>query len=350
MQYRTRVTMRWILVAGLVTIAIASLALIATVRLGRARSPFPEPPAGKPILHIQATRAEPERSTELEAWLDLSTGEGTVIEQAAGGGLQRVELVDDGEYLLYLGDAAHVVRWHNLDPNSPLRDRLLDELLGVRLAVEEGRAQIIASGTDGGRQTVRVRLTTAEGIPVIATLDAATGLIIRQEREQGQQPEVVNITYHAIEYLAPEQVPPDLAAVSIPAEASSEQYWDRALGATLPTLSYDVYVADLGSSPVATFRRVSNSSGVTADRVYVIYRTASSEVQVISGRGPDQPGQMPGDPAPVTVEVAGTRWYVETGPGGVQGSAWLGQTVVTIAAPDQELFQRAASTLRGWRP
>lgn len=350
MQYRARVTLRWTVVAGLVAIAVASLALIAAVNFGRARSPFPEPPAGKPILHVQATRAELQRSTELEAWLDLSTGEGTVIEHAAGGGLQRVELVHDDEYLLYLADAAHVVRWHNLDPNSPLRGRLLDELLGVRLAVEEGRAQIIGSGTDGGRQTVQVRFTTDEGIPVIATLDAATGLVIREESDQGQQPEVVDITYHTIEYLAPEQVPRDLAAVPIPAGASTEEYWDRALNTQALDLSYDVYVADLGSPPVATFRRVSNSSGVATDRVYVIYRTASGEVQVISGSGPDQPGQMPGDPATVTVEVAGTRWYVETGPGGVQGSARLGRTVVTITAPDLELFQRAASTVRLWRP
>ncbi len=350
MRYRARVALRWSVVAGLVAIAIASLALIAAVNFGRARSPFPEPPAGKPILHVQATRAEPGHTTELEAWVNLSTGEGKVIERAAGGTLQRVELVHDDEYLFYLADAAHLVRWQNLDPNSPLRGRLLDELLGVRLAVEEGRAQIIGSGTDGGRQTVHVRFTTAGGIPVVATLDAATGLIVRTESSQGQQPEVVDITYHTIEYLAPEQVPPDLAAVPIPAGASTEEYWDRVLSVPLPTLPYDVYVADFGSSPVAMFRRVSNSSGLTSDRVYVIYRTASGEVQVISGGGPSQPGQMPGDPAPGTVEVAGTRWHVETGPGGVQGSAQLGRTVVTIAAPDLELFQHAASTLRPWSP
>uniref|UniRef100_A0A831T902 MucB/RseB N-terminal domain-containing protein n=1 Tax=Thermorudis peleae TaxID=1382356 RepID=A0A831T902_9BACT len=350
MQHRARVTLRRTVVAGLVAIAVASLALIAAVNFGRARSPFPEPPAGKPILHVQATRAEPGRTTELEAWVNLSTGEGKVIEHAAGGGLQRVELVQDGEYLLYLADAAHVVRWHNLDPNSPLRGRLLDELMGVRLAVEEGRAQIIGSGTDGGRQTVRVRFTTAEGSAVVATLDAENGLIMRAESSQGQQREVVDITYHTIEYLAPEQVPPDLAAVPIPAGASTEEYWDRALNTQALNLSYDVYVANLGSPPLATFRRVSNSSGVTTDRVYVIYRTASGEVQVISGSGPDQPGQMPGDQAPGVVEVAGTRWHVETGPGGVQGSARLGKTVVTITAPDMELFRRAASTLRLCRP
>lgn len=348
-------------------LAFLSLMIAVSAALFNAGSPaaglgsntFGARPGGASVLHLQASRTGLGASDRLEAWLDLTTGEGKIIETGPDGTVRRVVAVANGTYTLHLADRRHVIVRRGFGPTSPHAGRIRNELFGPRMAVEQGRARVVGAGRIGDRTTDRVQFSLEDGTRVI-DVDQETGLVLREEMVPSGSPVQIRETaYTTLEYVDRSSLSANAFEVSLPADGGREEYTESDPGNTPPSsdgLIYTVYAApaSVGASTQA-FRRFSTVPGgelPPSDSYYVMYRTADGEVSVRSS-SPDPATRQGtgGKSAPVrrpqTLDVAGVTWEIEPPPPGqFQASANLGDAYVTIFAPNRAIFERVAAGLR----
>jgi hypothetical protein len=318
--------------------------------------------AGSPdaaVLHVRAARNDDVtgrvRSTQIEAWFDTATGEGKLVERTPDGALINIVAFANGTLTTYRGDARQAIIRRNVRAGSSSANRLRFELFRYAEAAKLGSGQIIGRGQIGQTSTERVRIEVEE-TPITADIDPATGLTLREEfAPVGDKTYIRETTYNLIERVARSSIPADVWRVDLPPGIGVEEYNDGPAGhvdnGELAALPYVAYGPTNEGQPVAAFRRNSAApSGPRSDAYYLIYRVSEGEVQVISAVAPDPAFQsapkMVPQQRPVTVQIGGTTWTLTATSQGVQGSADLGGTLVTIVAPTQSVFERVAGNLR----
>lgn len=358
----------WAHSARTILAGLGSLALAAVVGLGAAglfhagagaTRAGVAAPANTTILHVRGARTEPgaraHPTVTLEAWLDEATNEGKIVQTTPDGAVFDIEAVDHGTYVHYLADARHAVIRNNIAPGSSSATRLRTELFLYQDAVGRGRGQIVGQGRIGARATNRVRLAL-DGQPVVGEVDQATGLALHEEfGPPGAGQQTRETTYGTVEHLSRASLAPGTFQVALPADAAREEYTERRgdeLSSVPNGLPYAVYAAppDAGT-PTSAFHRTSLAPGVMpSDTYYLIYRTPDGEVQVLSGLPPDAAALQgkPGAPLrhPQRLSIGGIGWEAEAAGSGFQGSAQLGNTYVTIFAPNRAVFEHVAGALR----
>lgn len=317
-------------------------------------------PAATEVLHLRGARSDAggraAMPTLVEAWLDETTHEGKIIETGPDGVIRRIVSFSGDTHVLYLGDAHHAVIRQGLGPNSPIATSVRDELLRYHVSVQRGAGRVIGSGRVGERHTHHVQIEV-DGKPVVAEVDQATGLALREEATQSNgERSTRETTYSTVERVSRAGLPADVFQVKLPPGTTREEYTEgptHRVDTTSPAgLPYAVYAApaSVGAS-VAAFRRASTApNGFSSDVYYLIYRTPDGEVQVLSGLPPAAPtGSGKGDPMdgnrPQTIQIAGVNWEVAASAREVQGRATLGDAYVTIYAPNQAVFERVAASL-----
>ncbi len=221
------------------------------------------------VLHIKGTKQGPQVHEMIEAWLDLATHEGMILQSSADGQLRRALLVAGDTYTQYLADANHVLVRQGFSNSSPFATRVRDELLTYRVAADHGTAERIGSGFVQGRVTDRIRRTLgaseSNGFPiVVADVDRETGLVLREEAimDEGGPPVVTETTYSVIELIDRSALPMDILQLRVPADASREEYVEDGPSAAPSRPAYAVYAVPASEgSPVAQFRRTSTTPG-----------------------------------------------------------------------------------------
>lgn len=346
------------LLALLVTVlaATAGLLQMRSRAIGRLDTASAARPDGATVLHARAVRTGPNTNDTLEAWLDLATGEGKIVEAAPDGTVRRVVAVVNNTHTLYLADRRHAVIRQGFGPNSPHAGGIRDELLGARRAADQGKARVIGSSSTGGRATDRVQ-TVAQGGVLRVDIDRATGLVLREEMiTPGSPPQIRETSYSVIEHLGRTSLPMDTFAVSLPGDIGREEYTDgdpnnpQASSAGLP---YAVYALPAATGvPVAAFRIASTTNGLPPrDGYYLIYNSADGQIQVVSGLAPNRLIHLDGGkPVPLTqsqtVQFAGVAWEVQSSGEQFQASAQLAEAFVAIHAPSRAAFERVAASLQ----
>ena len=340
----------------LLAVVVLLMTLLVWVELGisRATIPFPLDAKKTSVLHVLGARHGPNADASFEAWLDLASYEGKIVEMSTNGTVRRVSFFVNDTYINYLIDANTAIIRHNINSGSPQATYIRDELLFYRVAVERGVARVVNSGRINNRTTDVIKMSI-EGAEIVANVDRETGLVLSQEiSSPGQLTQMIETTYSVIEYLARLQVSDETFQLDLPAHINREEYYEvSGSEVNAPTLSYAVYAApDTIGELIAEFRRLSTSDGVLSDAYYMIYRSEGGEVQVISSLPPDpkileqQPSPLELSDVPKIMQIEGIQWEITSKSTLVRANATLDSTFVTIFAQDQQTLEKVAASLQ----
>lgn len=318
-------------------------------------------PENAAVLHLRAMRSGAGAGESLEAWLDLATNEGKIVETGPDGAVRRVTAVSNGVHTLYLADRGHAVIRRGFGPASPHAGRIRDELFGARRAAEQGNARVVGAGRVGDRVTDRIQVA-AEGSTRTIDIDRETGLVLREEMSTpGGRLEVRETAYPLREHVSRASLPAGAFEVVLPADIGREEYTESDPGdapAGSAEVPYAVYGASAGlGAPTHAFRRFSTTriahGPPPSDAYYLMYHSADGQVWVRSSSPDPATRQAPrgGKPEPArheeSLEVANAAWSVQvTSPTLFQASANLGDAYVTVGAPNRAAFERVAASLR----
>lgn len=350
-------------------LALAAAVLVATVGLfsNRSRSvnglsdAFAARPRDANVLHLRATKSGFGPETMMEAWLDLTTNEGKIVEAAPDGTVRRIEAVAGDMTVEYRAEIGAATIRRGFGSTSPYALRIRNQLRGPHASVERGQGQVVGQGRVGDHATDRIRVV-GEGRTYVADVDRATNLVLREEvaGSDGFR-EVQETTYSTIEHIGRASLAADSFAVALPNDVRLEQYTDGDPRDPQPAtagVDYAVYTLPSGiGGPTSVFRRVSNGPGrPSSDSCYLSFEGATGEVTVRSSSSDPATRQSIGGKPPLprkveTLRITSATWEVDLDvPGKFQASATLGDAYVTIYAPDRATFERAVIALQRLSP
>lgn len=315
--------------------------------------------AEAPILHLRASRimsgAKGSSAVQIEAWLDENTKESKLVETAGDGTLRRVETFSRNSYMLYLGDANHVVIRRGLNDKSPFVNQIHDDLFRYSTSLQRGAGQVVSTGYIGDKAIKRVRVTI-NNMEVLADIAADTGLTLREEMTgPGGTRESRETVYTTAEYVSHASLGDAAFLFTPPANSSREEYQEdqpSRVGENATGLPYKVYAAPVSLGvPTTSFRRASEVPGkAAADVYYLIYSTSEGVVQILSSLPPDatskqDKGPLPNKPGQL-VQIGEEVWEIAPNGSGIQGRTVIADTYITIYAPSQASFALVARGLR----